>query len=242
VPLHLRPLLPLQSVSLARQKAYHGTVGTRPNRNDGKDGMTVRQKGWQTKYSNNIIQKTQHIKHDTEMHLTSAMNAWPSEQRCMGWTQWAAHEDRHLVPSLELTQEETGCEKSLVTINKYLLQTSVKFSNKAEQGGGYGRLEICWTMVCPSLFATARPNNSFHDSLRADAHTFPWREETFSYTVATFCLALCMALGMLCLSRQPLSISLCFSSWCLLFRNCFANVLHVCFIDLYRAFYLCFKL
>ena len=35
------------------------------------------------------------------------------------------------------------CEKSLVTINKYLLQTSVKFSNKAEQGGGYGRLEIC---------------------------------------------------------------------------------------------------
>ena len=62
VPLHLRPLLPLQSVSLARQKAYHGTVGTRPNRNDGKDGMTVRQKGWQTKYRNNIIQKTQHIK------------------------------------------------------------------------------------------------------------------------------------------------------------------------------------
>ena len=156
VPLHLRPLLPLQSVSLARQKAYHGTVGTRPNRNDGKDGMTVRQKRLTNKVQKQYHTKNttyKNIKHDTEMHLTSAMNAWPSEQRCMGWTQWAAHEDRHLVPSLELTQEETGFVK-----NRLLQLTNICYKhpwnsatrlNRVEAMGGLRFVEP-WS-VHPSL-------------------------------------------------------------------------------------------
>lgn len=102
--------------SLCKACHWRGRRPTMAQLAQGQTGTTERTE-WPLhkkvdKQSNNIIQKTQHIKHDTEMHLTSAMNAWPSEQRCMGWTQWAAHEDRHLVPSLELTQEETGFVKN----------------------------------------------------------------------------------------------------------------------------------
>ena len=127
------------------------------------------------KQNNNIIQKLHNIpKHIKTWYWNAShiicqfeMSAWPSEQRCMGWTQWAADEDRHLVPSLELTQEETGFVKN------WLLQVVTHIITSR-------RLWEAWdlAMVCLSLFVTARSTRWFHDSFRA---RFPTQLQHFAW-------------------------------------------------------------